>query len=179
MRAWVTELWHCGQGWAGGQGARASHPQQAQWDGKAQAFWEMLCPISPSLGTHKELEQEDHTLHRSRPSGPLAPACPQVSYRPENVHFLVRSPQQPAHILELGGCTHLLGASQVALVVKNPPTNAEDIRDMGLIPGLGRSLGGENGNPLQYSFLENPHGQRSLADYSPWGHTESDLTEVT
>ena len=64
-------------------------------------------------------------------------------------------------------------------MVKNPPTNAEDIRDMGLIPGLGRSLGGENGNPLQYSFLENPHGQRSLAGYSPWGHTESDLTEVT
>ena len=64
-------------------------------------------------------------------------------------------------------------------MVKNAPTNAEDIRDMGLIPGLGRSLGGENGNPLQYSFLENPHGQRSLAGYSPWGHTESDLTEVT
>ena len=112
-------------------------------------------------------KKEDRTLHRSRPSGPLAPACPQVSYRPENVHFLVRSPQRPAHILELGGYTHLLGASQVALVVKNPPTNAEDMRDMGLIPGLGRSLGGENGNSLQYSFLENPHGQRSLAGYSP------------
>ena len=72
-----------------------------------------------------------------------------------------------------------MGSSQVALVVKNLSANAEDIRDMGLIPGLGRSLGGENGNPLQYSFLENPHGQRSLAGYSPWGHTESDLTEVT
>ena len=49
-----------------------------------------------------------------------------------------------------------LGASQVALVVKNPPANAGDIRDLGSIPGLGRSPGGGNGNPLQYSCLENP-----------------------
>ena len=47
------------------------------------------------------------------------------------------------------------GASQVALVVKNLPGNSGDIRDMGLIPGLGRSPGGGNGNPLQYSCLEN------------------------
>ena len=40
-------------------------------------------------------------------------------------------------------------------MVKNPPANAGDIRDAGLIPGLGRSLGGGHGNPLQYSFLEN------------------------
>ena len=47
-------------------------------------------------------------------------------------------------------------ASQVALVVKNPPANAGDIRDAGSIPMLERSLGGGNGNPLQYSCLENP-----------------------
>ena len=41
-------------------------------------------------------------------------------------------------------------------MVKNPPANAEDIRDVGLIPGLGRSPGGGHGNPLQYSYLENP-----------------------
>ena len=51
---------------------------------------------------------------------------------------------------------HDLGASQGVLVVKNPPANAGDMRDMGLIPGLGRSPGGEHGNPLQYSCLENP-----------------------
>ena len=45
------------------------------------------------------------------------------------------------------------------------------------IPGLGRSPGGGHGNPLQYSSLENPHGQRSLAGYSPWGHKELDTTE--
>ena len=44
----------------------------------------------------------------------------------------------------------------MALVVKNPPANAEDIRDVGLIPGLGRSPGRGNDNPLQYSCLENP-----------------------
>ena len=42
--------------------------------------------------------------------------------------------------------------------------------DVGLIPGLGSSPGGGHGNPLQYSCLENPHGQRSLAGYSPWSH---------
>ena len=41
-------------------------------------------------------------------------------------------------------------------MIKNLPTNAGDIRDVGLIPGSGRSPGGENGNPLQYLCLENP-----------------------
>ena len=41
-------------------------------------------------------------------------------------------------------------------MVKNPPASAGDIGDVGSIPGLGRSPGGENGNPLQYSYLENP-----------------------
>ena len=49
--------------------------------------------------------------------------------------------------------------------------------DLGSIPGLGKSLGKGHGNPLQYSCLENPHGQRSLAGYSPWGRKESDMTE--
>ena len=47
-------------------------------------------------------------------------------------------------------------ASQVALVVKNLPANARDIRDTGSIVGLGRSHGEGNGNPLQYSCLESP-----------------------
>ena len=45
--------------------------------------------------------------------------------------------------------------SQVALVVKNPPANAGDARNVGSIPGLRRSPGEGNGNPLQYAFLEN------------------------
>ena len=45
--------------------------------------------------------------------------------------------------------------------------SASNAGDLGLIPGLGRSPGEENGNLLQYSCLENPRGQRSLAGYSP------------
>ena len=57
--------------------------------------------------------------------------------------------------------------SQVALVVKNLPANAGDSRDMGLIPGLGRSSGVGNGNPLKYSCLENP------MDREAWWATQS------
>ena len=52
--------------------------------------------------------------------------------------------------------------------------------NLGLILGSGRSPGGGHGNPLQYSFLENSHGQRSLGEgggYTPWGCKESDTTE--
>ena len=62
-------------------------------------------------------------------------------------------------------------------VVKNLPANGRAARDVGLIPGSQRSPGGEHGNPLQYSCLVNPHGQRSLACYSPWGCKELDMTE--
>ena len=51
--------------------------------------------------------------------------------------------------------------------------------DLGSMPGLGRSPGGGDGNPLQYFCLENPHGQRSLVGYSPEGVQELDMTEVT
>ena len=52
-----------------------------------------------------------------------------------------------------------------------------NVGDLGLIPELGRFPGVGHGNPLEYSCLENPHGQRSLAGYSPWGYKESDMTE--
>ena len=75
-------------------------------------------------------------------------------------------------------------ASQVALVVKNPPANAGHIRDWDLtpqvlIPASGRSPGDGNGNLLQYSCLKNPYGQRNLAGYSPCGCKELDTTEAT
>ena len=53
-------------------------------------------------------------------------------------------------------------------MVKNMPANAEDIRDVGSIPGSGRSCGGGHGNPLQHSCLENPHGQRILVVSVHW-----------
>ena len=63
-------------------------------------------------------------------------------------------------------------------MVKNWPANAGDIRDSGLIPGLGRSPGGGHGNPLQHSCLETP------MDRGAWwarsmGHKELDMTEAT
>ena len=69
-------------------------------------------------------------------------------------------------------------AFQVALVVKNLPTNARDKRDEGSIPGLGRSPGEGNGNPLWYSCLENPT-DRGAWQAAIQGLTESDLTEAT
>ena len=42
---------------------------------------------------------------------------------------------------------------------------------------VGKIPGGGHGNPLQYSCLENPHGQRSLVGYSPWGRKELEMTE--
>ena len=71
------------------------------------------------------------------------------------------------------------GASQVALMVKNPPANAGDIRDADLIPGFGRSPGRAHVSPHQYSCLENSKGQRSLVGYSPWGRKESHMVEET
>ena len=52
-----------------------------------------------------------------------------------------------------------------------------NVGDLDSLPVLGRSPGGGHGNPLQYSCLENPHGQRSLVGYSPWDLKELDVTE--
>ena len=62
-------------------------------------------------------------------------------------------------------------------MVKNPLANAGGIKDTGSISGSGRSLGGGNGNLLQYSCLGEPHRQRSPVGYSLWDRTESDTTE--
>ena len=68
---------------------------------------------------------------------------------------------------------------QMVLVVKKLPANSGGIRDAGSILRSGRSLRGGHGNPFQYSCLKNPHGQRSLAGYSPLGLKELDTTEAT
>ena len=64
-------------------------------------------------------------------------------------------------------------------MVKNLPANAGGVGDAGLIPGSGRTPGGGHGNPLQFSHQDNPHGQRSLVSYSPWGCKQLDTTEAT
>ena len=65
-----------------------------------------------------------------------------------------------------------LGASQVALVVKNPPANTRDRRDAGSVPALGRSPGGGHGSPFQYSCLENP------MDRGAWQATVHKVVEL-
>ena len=55
----------------------------------------------------------------------------------------------------------------MVLLVKNSTANAEDIRDMGLIPGLGKCPGEGIAYPFQDSYLDKPHGQRHLAGYNP------------
>ena len=70
-------------------------------------------------------------------------------------------------------------ASQVVLVVENLSASAADVRDAGSIPGSGKSSGEGNGNPLQYSFLENPTDRGALRAAVPRGcrvrHDWSDL----
>ena len=79
--------------------------------------------------------------------------------------------------VELQGHMVTLGF-QVALVVKNPPVKAGDVRDMGSVPGWE--------DPWRRKWQSTPvflpgksHGQRSLVGYSPWGHKELDTTEAT
>ena len=64
-------------------------------------------------------------------------------------------------------------------MVKNLPTNTGDIRDASSIPGLGRSPGGGNGNPLQYSYLENPMDRGAWQATVHGGRKESNMTEAT
>ena len=71
----------------------------------------------------------------------------------------------------------ICGASLMAQQVKESACNAGDAGDVSLIPGSGRSTGEGHGKPLQYSSLENPHGQSSLAGCSPWGRKEMGMTE--
>ena len=68
-------------------------------------------------------------------------------------------------------------ASRVALVLKNPPVNAGDVRDEGLIPGLGRFPWRRTWQPTPVFLPGEFHGQRSLVGYSPWGCKESNTTE--
>ena len=65
-------------------------------------------------------------------------------------------------------------------VVKNSPSNSEDVSNMGSIHGLGRFPGGGNGNPLQYSCLENSMDRVAWqATYSPWACVESNTNKCT
>ena len=69
------------------------------------------------------------------------------------------------------------GSSQVVLEVKNPPANSGDPRDVGSMPGSGRTPGGEHGNLLQYSCLEHSMDRKAWQAMIHGGCKESDMTE--
>ena len=83
--------------------------------------------------------------------------------------------QPPCHSQRLSDSKHQW-ASQVDIVVKKLPANAGDVRDLGLIPGLGGSPGG--GLPPPVFLPGESHVQRSLVGYSPWGHKEWGRSQV-
>ena len=85
-----------------------------------------------------------------------------------------------ASILKLSRIFKLISAQSNGQVAQNLPANAGDAGDTGSILGPGRSLVGGNGNPLQYSCLENSMGKESwrvAAHGVSWGHKELDMTE--
>ena len=123
----------------------------------------LLCPWNspgknPGVGSHSLLQGIFPTDLGIEPRSPALQEDPLPSEPPEKpLSFCISFNWN---------CILSLRASQVLLVVKNPPADTRDTRDMGLIPGSGRSPGEGHGNPLQYSCLENPHGQRGLLGYS-------------
>ena len=106
---------------------------------------------NPGVGRHFLLQG----IFRTQGSSPGILCCRQILY-----HL---SHQICSVCVCMCACVYM---SLVAQTVKN----ACNVGDLNSIPGLGRSPRGVHGNPLLYSCLENPHGQRSLAGYSPWGH---------
>ena len=134
--------------------------------------------IEPRLPTLKAnpLPQSHWVSPVSNHPNEMATACIQMSHRTQDPFKPTDCSENSYEKIK----NTLLGkrASQVALVVKNLPASAGDMRDMGLIAGSGRSPGG-HGNPFLYSCLEKPYGQRSPMDYNPWGRKETEVKQFS
>ena len=135
----------------------------------------------------KELDMTERLrLHftpqpRADPVQPLWLMCPTelsaVGTYLESISGVLKSIHQDAHIYKFGVTKLCSWGFPGGLVVKNLPTSAGDTGDMGLFPGMGRSPRGGNGNPCQYSHLENPIDRGHWQAYSLWGCKEWDMTE--
>ena len=106
--------------------------------------------------------------------GTLTQNWVQCLVRKRTLSNLHNKPNQIGEIPELHFNIWQQGFPGSSAGKKKSTYNAEDPSS---IPGLGRSPGGGHDNPFHYSCLENPHGQRSLVGYSPWGCKELDKTE--
>ena len=99
--------------------------------------------------------------------------CSKLNLHTTGLKWVEKAAQQPTS--SFSTLLILDGAKETNISdCKESTCNTEDL---GSIPGLGRSPGGGQANPLQYSCLENPHGQRSLAGCNPCGCKESNMTE--
>ena len=149
------------------QGQPAQTPAQTTEQGRADLSYPPSCQqFSLGLGT----QSRDQALAPCCPQGVMAGgSCTHITWCPQHKPRKGAAPvcsiglRRPLGAWQAGmappgnwGWLQRCWASQVALVVKNPPTKARDGRDTSLIPGLGRSPGGGHGNPLQYSCLESP-----------------------
>ena len=151
-------------------------------------FWkEMPKYCSQSLGHQRSLPSDlTWVAHKAEPSPLIRISRDLVILSPILVAQLVKNPPAIQETLvrflgredplEKGQATHssILGLPWWHSG-KESACNMGD--SPGSIPGLGRSRGDGNSYSLQYSCLENTHGQRSLAEYSPWGRKEPDMTE--
>ena len=121
----------------------------------------LLLFIKRILSTHNGLPQRTLPLCLNvKPKCLCSGPCPPVDGRKKEIN--AASPKG--------------WASQVALVVKNPPANAGNMRGASSIPGLARSPGGGHGNPLQYACLANPMDKEAWQATVHRGHKNMDMT---
>ena len=144
--------------------------------------WTFVGKEMYSTWGHKELDMTEWLrLHftpqpRADPFQPLWLMCPTepstVGTYLESINGVLKSIHLDAHIYKFGVTKQCSWGFPGGLVVKNLPASAGDTGDMGSFTGMGRSRGGGNGNPLQYSCLENPINRGHQQAYSPWGRKE-------
>ena len=156
----VQEIWVQSLGWEDPNQRMESLPTPVFWPGEFHGLY--------SPWDHKELENignysKQRCIFLSQALGVEIKFSPHLS-RFEFCYYIMTLRH------------HKLRASWLVLVVKNSPPNVGDTREVGLIPGLGRPP--EGGKPTPVFWPGESHGQRSLADYSPWVRKESDMTEV-
>ena len=152
-------------GWPGGQSTRSPSKCLTWNDG---GFWALFTGVVWTFRCQQR---------GSSPGGPW----PTVGYKSpsggQRIHLGIQSFPWAYPVIDMQ-FVNFHSWPRLFRVVEDPPANAGDIRDAGSIPGSGRFPGRGHGNPLQYSCLENPHEQRSLVGYSPWGRKELDMTEA-
>ena len=128
-------------------------------DKKGEGIWALvLVPESVAMSFIK-------VWGKVQPQLTSRPVKFEVLVKPSSRQLEMRSRACEQTVMATWSQSSTEGASQVALVVNNPPANAGDIRDMGSIPGSGKSSGRGHGNPLQDSCLEN------LLDREAWWAT--------